>query len=335
MGKPQTAKNYLMTEEIQKLVTVSETNCYRYLLGRMAEDEILDFDEVCFADDACAEELEAIREELIDRYLQKDLSVSDRRDFENYFLVSPHHRKKLEFSKSLMANFAQKRSFWAAFAERANFGAIANFFSAANLKTASLAVASLLILLFGFWLLISWLSKPNEIVLVPNNNQNLNQNITLPPSVTPNSNEKINLSPNENKNITNKPTNSETPKKTPEANTEITDTSPVFVTFLPIPALRATGGEKPLVIGKNFSAVRLQIDAPADKSKKYFVSIRTADGAEVWKSPINVGKNSKIVFLTVPAKVFSNNDYKLEVFESDNAQESVDAYSFRVEKKNR
>ncbi len=323
-----------MTEESQKLVTVSETNCYRYLLGRMAEDEMLEFDEVCFADDACAEELEAIREEIIDRYLQKDLNAEDRKDFENYFLASPHHQKKFEFSKSLMANFSKERSFWVAFAKLANLGAIANFFSLSNLKTASLAVASLLILLFGFGLLVLWLSKPNEVVLVPNNQQNLNNNIILPPSVAPNSNEKVNLIPNENKNTSNKSINSETPNKKPETNVENTDTSPIFVTFLPIPALRATGDEKPLVIGKKVSAVRLEIDAPADKSKKYFVSIRTVDNAEVWKSPINVGKNSKKIFLTVPAKIFSDNDYKLEVFESGNADESVDAYSFRVEKKN-
>lgn len=323
----------------QKNINLSDADSYRYLLGRMAEDETFDFEEICFGDDIFAEELEAIREELIDRYLQKDLSAEDRRDFENYFLASPHHREKFEFSKSLSETFSKKKTSQSAFAKFFNFRAIADFFSLNNFKTAGLATAFGLILLVGFGLLAFWFSKPTEIVYVPNNAQNnqtnFNQNIVIEPNnisnLPTNSNEKINKNINKiNQTPTVTPTN-----KTPETNREITENSPVIITFLPISALRATGGEKPLVIGKQTSAVRLQIDAPADKTKKYFVSIRTADGAEVWKSPINVGKNSKKLFLTVPAKVFSDNDYKLEVFESDNTQESVDAYSFRVEKKNR
>ena len=332
-----------MSEESQKHITISETNCYRYLLGQMAEDEVFEFDEICFSDDSYTEELEAIREEIIDRYLKKELNAKDKIDFENYFLASPYHQKKFEFSKNLLENFSEERSWLTAFAEFVNIKAIANFFSLANFSKTSLAAASLLVLLVGFGLVALWISTSKEIVYVPNNqtnlNKNENENVIIQPTNEPysaiNSNKNINSISNVNKNNANQTINSEPQNKKPETNKEVTDSAPVFITFLPIPALRATGDEKPLILGKQVSGVRLEIAAPMDKTKKYFVFIRTADNTAVWKSPLlNVGNKSQKLFLTIPAKVFSNNDYKLEIFESDNLEESVDAYSFRVEKKN-
>jgi CHAT domain-containing protein len=73
----------------------------QYLLGEMPDEEKQQLEEKYFSDDALYDELLAAERDLIDRYVQKELSEVRQERFEQYFLSAPGRRRKLRFAISL------------------------------------------------------------------------------------------------------------------------------------------------------------------------------------------------------------------------------------------
>jgi hypothetical protein len=352
-----------MSEEIQNITNISEANCYRYLLGQMTEEEMFEFDDLCFGDENCIEELEAIREEIIDRYLKFDLTQEQNKAFENYFLASPFHQEKLEFSQRLMETVPEKQSWLTAWANSMlhYFKGIPNFFSN-KLGTVGLATAAILISFGILGLLIfqqnnskspiasnpnnqsNKIQNQNEPINLTANNSNLTQNaiplnnrgVTLPNNLT----EKEKMSPQDNKNTSdNKQSNLEIRKKESENNQPKTESQPILgASFIFTPLLgggskSAEGKEALLIINrKTPDLIPFKIFAPEDSSVNYLVIIKT-EGKEVWRSQtLKTKKNAKNLILSVPKKVLSSGDYTLGIFELNDLEYSVEAYSFRVKK---
>lgn len=71
----------------------------RYLLGGLSEEERTILGERFFADDAEFEDLEIAEGELIDRYVRRELSVTDQRQFEKMLRTSPRLLKRVEFAR--------------------------------------------------------------------------------------------------------------------------------------------------------------------------------------------------------------------------------------------
>jgi hypothetical protein len=69
----------------------------------MPEIEQARFKALVYADDRLLEELEAAEDDLIDDFLNGDLSPDHRVAFERYFLRSPEHRRRLDFGRSFKA----------------------------------------------------------------------------------------------------------------------------------------------------------------------------------------------------------------------------------------
>ncbi len=72
-----------------------------YLLSNLAEEEMLRIEEQFFVDDIAYESLECAEYELIDRYVQGELSKEQQEKFERLFLSVPGRRKKLEVAIAL------------------------------------------------------------------------------------------------------------------------------------------------------------------------------------------------------------------------------------------
>jgi len=71
----------------------------RYLLGELAQEERIQFEEVCFADDQRFEELLAVEAELTDDYVRNDLVGLRRERFEKQLLNTPEGRYEVEFAR--------------------------------------------------------------------------------------------------------------------------------------------------------------------------------------------------------------------------------------------
>jgi anti-sigma factor RsiW len=146
----------------------SDDNLLRaYLLGALPEAETETCDELSFTDDAFVARLQAVENDLIDAYLQNELSSNEREQFQSYFLASPRRQEKVKFAQSLQS-FAQRQVLaptiapTAALAEPVRqipretaswWGSLRNLFVLPNLTMQwGMAAAALLLLLAGGWL---------------------------------------------------------------------------------------------------------------------------------------------------------------------------------------
>jgi hypothetical protein len=80
----------------------SEKLMIRYLLGDAPEDEQIRIEERFFTDDEYFEQLLALEDDLIDDYVNGELTDREREQFEEYFLASPTRRQRVEFAKTFM-----------------------------------------------------------------------------------------------------------------------------------------------------------------------------------------------------------------------------------------
>lgn len=73
----------------------------KYLLGNLSEEEQLAIEEQLFTDEATLEQHEIVEEDLIDDYLNEELSKDDRIKFEQRFLSTPERKEQVLFARSL------------------------------------------------------------------------------------------------------------------------------------------------------------------------------------------------------------------------------------------
>jgi len=79
----------------------NEIQLRSYLLGDLSQDEQQDLEKRLVIEPDALEELQQIEEELIDEYLEGNLSDRDKVKFENFFLAAPERKQKLSFAVSL------------------------------------------------------------------------------------------------------------------------------------------------------------------------------------------------------------------------------------------
>lgn len=79
----------------------------QYLLGSLPEAETERLDELSFTDDEFADALRTAEKDLVDAYVQGELTGGELEQFKSYYLASPLRREKVEFARALQV-FAQK-----------------------------------------------------------------------------------------------------------------------------------------------------------------------------------------------------------------------------------
>jgi anti-sigma factor RsiW len=82
----------------------AETQTIRsYLLGALPEDDKARLEAAYFDDPALADDIAAVEHDLLDEYVRQELSVEERRRFEQYYLASPLHRERTAVAAALRA----------------------------------------------------------------------------------------------------------------------------------------------------------------------------------------------------------------------------------------
>src|ERR1044072_6437004 len=79
----------------------------RYLLKQLSASEQESVEFRLLSDDAFAEELEIVEEELIDEYLANELSRQERTQFEEVFLASPARQQTLRAAQAVNRYFGR------------------------------------------------------------------------------------------------------------------------------------------------------------------------------------------------------------------------------------
>jgi len=137
----------------------------RYLLGSLPEAEAERLDELSFSDDEFTEALGTAEKDLIDAYVQGELSGAALEQFKSYYLASPLRREQVRFAQAFQV-FAEKSAAAQALeveaenpAQAATKRKVSGWFSALGVFTVprpalqwGTAFAALALLIAGGWL---------------------------------------------------------------------------------------------------------------------------------------------------------------------------------------
>jgi hypothetical protein len=74
----------------------------RYLLGQLPEEDSERLDALCLADDEIASRLQAVENDLVDRYASGTLAGPTLSQFQRVYLTSPRRLQKVRFAESLL-----------------------------------------------------------------------------------------------------------------------------------------------------------------------------------------------------------------------------------------
>jgi hypothetical protein len=149
-----------MSEQIYNRQAITQ-----YLLGALSEAEAEHLDELSLTDDEFADALRAAENDLVDAYVQGELTGPALEKFEAHYLASPRRREKVKFAQAFQV-FAQKTVIPQAVASRAETPAppatkrsFFDWLSALSLRAAprpawqwGAACVALALLIAGGWL---------------------------------------------------------------------------------------------------------------------------------------------------------------------------------------
>ena len=127
----------------------------QYLLGLLPEAETERLDELSVTDDSFAAQLEAAENDLVDAYVRDELTRETLDQFRNHYLASPLRREKVKFASALQ-EFGEPTAVAATKADLKDVsskrGWLTGMFAIPAFQS-SLAVATIVLLLAGGWLL--------------------------------------------------------------------------------------------------------------------------------------------------------------------------------------
>src|ERR1043166_5485966 len=146
----------------------------RYLLDDLPEEQQVEIEDRAFADKDYLALVTAVENDLIDEYVQNDLSPTERRQFETRFLASAERRKRLEFAKALarVPVPAAERTVVSEPAQWFWRDSLYAFISGLN-PAAKFAVVAVMLLLIagGAWLLTETLRLRSQLTQLQAQNQ--------------------------------------------------------------------------------------------------------------------------------------------------------------------
>ncbi len=314
-----------------------------YLCGELAEPEQSAFEELCFTDESFYEQLSVVENDLIDRYLQNMLSESERKNFEEKYLITPGRRKRVKELEKLIGLIINHRtdspkvSWWKSLLLFPNHR---NMF-----LPVSLAAALVLLMLGCLWLIrdtarlgqqveqTQTLPWEKEIEL---QRQNEEQRKTAEQLQEDLRNEQAAREHDA-------PLISEIQERTQRAQaisqSNQRRSSPVpasVATYVfPLVSVRGIQSQKQLVIKLGQKSARLTIYLKNNSYKEYRVSIQRVSGKEVWSRVVHKGQSMSVgerVSFELSVSVFRNKDYILMVdaVKPDGTIENFDTRSFSV-----
>ncbi len=245
---------------------------------------------------------------MIDAYLAGGLSAADRERFENYFLSSPYHLRKVEFAGLLRETLAKAARPVAAsrVIEEPLWQRIPFAFSGAKHRAVAIALIAL-VTISGALFYVFWRSRGTAI----QSPQTTNVTDRTDPTAT-DSGAKVNRDA-EQQSTDQKRHSAENSRvrdagRTPERRGTRT------VTFALHAVTRGSEEVSSLILHARVSTVRLVIDQPANGYAHYRASLSTVEGEDVWSQNLRMSPPAKAEAkrtLTIPADILSAEDYIL------------------------
>ena len=316
---------------------------YAYLLGSLPSEDTERLDEMTFTDPDFADQVDAAEKDLVDSYVNGELSGDMLGRFESYYLSSPNRQRNVLFARTLQDFTARETSGSAAVAapgsEKAGvlsgiFELLGAFFG--GRPALALGAAVLIVALVGIagWLMMRGANDRNGPIVAVSNENSINPvNTVIPPvhpSPVPTENRTTgNASNPKSETNVNSPSPTPTPKKAAE------EPRPQVVVITLLPPLR--GGEKlpQLRINPETSAASFTLNLESGDYSSYGISLVDQSSGKHILQTSSVkprGNGTPSLSIKVPAKLLDSHVYSFAVSgtKKDGTSENIGDYPFRV-----
>lgn len=351
------SKNLLFNDPNVTDQDALDSNFKKYLLRDpdFTDEDIGELEEKILDDERYFGRMMLVEDELIEDHLRGALSPDEAQRFNNYFLVTPERKKKLESIKFLASSYAEPPKTVVAITESKQFDSpktswwksIQAFFDSSNLFAGVAAAAVLLFLSLGaiWWISQNGKTDDSFIAKAPTNQtlENTNSIDNLNRTEITRSNEKETpavpqVSPTDSPlpvktpQSVQTPKQIETPKPTPVTKPTVNASTPVVFALFP-GVLR---GESSVAEGKikpNNKSVKLDLRLDLEKNyEDFLVVIEDSNGTEIAKhGNLKKVKNKESLSVEFPSEKFKPDDYTVRLRGKTNGEYvNVARYSFRI-----
>lgn len=139
--------------------TYNHQTITQYLLGGLPEAETERLDELSFTDDEFADSLKAVEKDLVDAYVQGELTDADLERFKSHYLASPLRHERVEFARVFQV-FGEREGVElqakpsTSSTKRGWFAALGAFIAPRPVLQWSLAAVALVLVIGGGWLVV-------------------------------------------------------------------------------------------------------------------------------------------------------------------------------------
>ena len=314
-----------------------------YLFGELSELEQDRIEELYFMDDNVYEQLSAVENDLIDRYVQNRLTESERKDFEEKYLITPARHRKVAESERLInliinsPSDSPKPSWWKSL--------LAFLGHRGMLLQYSLAAAFVVLVLGCVWLIRERARLGNQVAQTYVSLQQKEVELQRQDAGYRRASEKL------QEELRGEQAQRERDRQMlrqlqelvqqyeeihqREKSRPATGSSFVATYVFPLVTVRGGNSQKQLVIRRGERSVRLVIYLKNNSYKKYHVSVQRVSGEEVWSDDLSKGPGTSVgerLSFNLPASVFMKKDYILAVngVKPDGTIENLDTRSFSV-----
>jgi hypothetical protein len=311
-----------MTEDSNKRVIM------QYLLGALSEPETERLDELSFTDDKFAESLQSAEHDLVDAYVQDELSATELERFNSYYLSTPLRQKKVAFARALQTldrreaetpvpspRSSERRRSW--FFERL----------ATPRFAWGLSTAVVVLLIVGGALLYQNIRLRRQIAETQSRREALLQReqelqAQLSSERTRTENELTHL----REELARLEKERALPSPLPA------QSSPVF-SFVLRPPLRGVGSVPSFTVPAKTETVSIQLGLESTHASAYRVSLIDPSGQSFWRSnTLKLRPNERNLKVSFAANLLKPQTYVLQVmaFSENGTSEIVGDYPFRI-----
>ena len=335
--------------------TFTNQDIIAYLLGSLPEVEAERFDELSFTDNEFADLLKSAEKDLIDAFVNDELSGTTLENFKSHYLMLPLRREKVNFAEAFQAFAGQQ------IAREIKNSAVREakpernpsvFFSSLNIFTNQnpllrwiFAVAALLLVVSGvFWIVSNRDGRQIESAKKDtpvNGERDLSAGIEEQLSENSNAEREI-AAANQNNNSPRQSSGNEHTKNRPVSepitNKQQSPPTPpeLSLSFILAPSLRGDSRIQSLSIPEAATDAALKLQLESDDYPMYRVVLTSqTSNKKIWqsKSLKSKGKGeSKTLNLNIPAKLLKSQTYSLQVsgISAAGAIEIISDYPFKV-----
>lgn len=310
-----------------KDMTIKDETLRRHLLGQMSDEERDRTDEAYFGDRDFLEQLSIVEDELIESFVHGELSASDRRQFEEFFLRSPERRKRVALARKLEMALARARTAKQKVERPVSASRFEKFPLPSRWMLLPLAASLLLATLCG-WLFWQINRTSSEL-------EGLRAALSAREQKAGELEQQLTEEQKRNRELLDQLARADNRKQTPDRNANSSPGSRIVSFILMLGISRSEGNTTRLVIPPGAEQARVQLNFKIGDYRNYAIALETVEGKPVLsRTGLRASKtgDGKAVTVTLPVAALDEQDYLLTLngITSTSEREAVGRYFFRV-----